>query len=224
MAATTLIFGGIGTLVETSTYQRLAFNRAFAKLGIDFAWSAGDYAASLSDTGGEKRLAAIRLPGGGALTAAQIAAVHDAKTRLFEAILADERLPLRAGAAGLIAAARDHGIPLAWATTTSRANIDAVIAATGGALTAGMFVFVGDDRQVQRQKPDPEIYTKILTFLAADPAQAIAIEDSPTGVRAARAAGVHTVAFPGEMHRRTDFAAADSVVETLGDVAAMLLR
>jgi len=200
MTISALIFGGIGTLIETSTLQREAFNRAFATLGIDFVWHHVDYAASLSNSGGRNRLAAIALPGGARLTEAQIAAVHAEKTNAFDAMLADRVLPLRAGVADLLTRAAAAGIVVAWATTTSQANIDAILRASGGALTRTLFAFIGDDLAVERQKPDPEIYLKVLATLGIRPAAAIAIEDSATGVHSAKAAGLFTVAFPGEMH------------------------
>ncbi len=219
MTISTLIFGGIGTLVETSTLQRAAFNRAFAELGIDFEWGHADYAASLSDSGGRNRLAGIALPDGARLNTAQIAEVHAEKTRAFDAMLADTVLPLRAGVANLVARAKAAGVALAWATSTSQTNIDAVLRATGGAITRNNFTFIGNDRLVTRQKPDPEIYVKVLTTLAIGPADAIAIEDSPTGVAAAHAAQIYTVAFPGAMHTDGNLAAADVVVGSLDEVA-----
>ena len=200
MTISALIFGGIGTLIETSTLQREAFNRAFTTLGIDFVWDHADYAASLSNSGGRNRLAAIALPGGARLTEAQIAAVHAEKTNAFDAMLADRVLPLRAGVADLLTRAAAAGIVVAWATTTSQANIDAILRASGGALTRTLFAFIGGDLAVERQKPDPEIYLRVLATLGIRPAAAIAIEDSATGVHSAKAAGLFTVAFPGEMH------------------------
>ena len=222
MAFSALIFGGIGSLVETSALQLEAFNRAFAVLGINFRWNAADYAASLSNTGGRKRLGAIGLADGSRLGDAAIAQVHAEKTRQFDALLIDRGLPLRAGVAGLIAHAQRHRVALAWATTTSQANIDAIFRATADALPRDTFATVGNDRAVDRQKPDPAIYTTILATLGIGPDAAFAIEDSPTGVSAAKAARLFTVAFPGAMHDTSDFAAADLLAASLDEVQRLI--
>lgn len=222
MTYSAVVFGGIGTLVETSVLQYDAFNQAFGNIGVDFRWNRADYLASLSSSGGRSRLAELVLPDGVKLSATQIAQIHGKKTRLFNAMLADALLPLRPGVAALLSHARDAGIKVAWATTTSQANIDAVVGATGGALTLGMFAVIGNDRLVARQKPDPETYTTIADKLGIGANAAFAIEDSPTGVLAAKAAQIFTVAFPGAMHADNDFTAADMVVQNLDKIISLL--
>jgi HAD superfamily hydrolase (TIGR01509 family) len=64
-------------------------------------------------------------------------------------------------------------------------------------------------------KPLPTLYLRALEQLAVDPADAIAFEDSPNGVAAAKAAGLFTVAVPNEVTGTLDLSAADRVVETL---------
>jgi len=51
-----LIFGSIGTIVETSNIQRKSFNKAFKEFGLDWYWSASEYKKLLEKSGGEKRL------------------------------------------------------------------------------------------------------------------------------------------------------------------------
>jgi beta-phosphoglucomutase-like phosphatase (HAD superfamily) len=211
MTISALIFGGIGTLVETSELQRQAFNMAFDLLNIDFNWSKSDYQGSLSQSGGAYRLGQIVLASGAPLSHAQVSAVHSEKTRIFGDLLLAQTLPLRPGVESLIATATAKGLSLAWATTTSDANIDAVISATGGKLNRAMFQFIGNDQSIAGQKPDPEIYNLALKRLQLLPAQALAIEDSPTGISAARAASIRAIAFPGALHFDKDFSAADGI-------------
>ena len=66
-----------------------------------------------------------------------------------------------------------------------------------------------------RAKPDPAVYEKVLEQLRLGPTAAVALEDSPIGVVAARRAGVFTVAVPSHVTRILDFSAADLVVESL---------
>jgi beta-phosphoglucomutase-like phosphatase (HAD superfamily) len=211
MAIKALIFGGIGAVVETSHLQRHAFNLAFRRLNIDFVWSEASYRDSLSLTGGTLRLGQIVLASGTRLSASQIGSVHRDKTRIFSDLLSNETLPVRAGVLELIDAASRSGVKLAWATTTSDANIDAVIGASGGLLNRCMFSFLGNDQAVARQKPDPEIYMLALRHLEVHSNEALAIEDSQSGVSAAKAASIRTIAFPGALNADKDFSSADTI-------------
>ena len=51
-----VIFGAIGTIVETSNIQRKSFNKAFKEFGLDWYWSPKEYKKLLKKSGGENRL------------------------------------------------------------------------------------------------------------------------------------------------------------------------
>jgi HAD superfamily hydrolase (TIGR01509 family) len=214
-----IIFGGIGTLVETSHLQYDAFNDAFVALDIDFRWDFLDYKKSLASSGGTNRLSQLKLADGSALSESQIRNLHETKTRLYADRLAKVQLPLRAGVAELIENANAGRVRLAWATTTSKININALIGATNGAIRRDMFAFIGNDTFVSAQKPDPQIYQLCLTALGIGARQALAIEDSVIGVQAAKAAGLYTIGFPGAFQIDKNLILADA---TLSDVASAL--
>jgi HAD superfamily hydrolase (TIGR01509 family) len=71
---------------------------------------------------------------------------------------------------------------------------------------------------VERTKPAPDLYLAACSALAADPATAVALEDSPNGIAAAKAAGLLCVAVPGPMTAGEDLAKADLIVASLADV------
>jgi HAD superfamily hydrolase (TIGR01509 family) len=215
MRQSVIIFGGIGTLVETSSLQRHAFNDAFEKLDIDFHWDTDSYRDSLAGTGGQRRLAALVLKDGTRLSPRQIEQLHALKTERFVSRLTSIQLDLRPGVGELIDHARQTNLKLAWATTTSCANIDALISSTNGALRHDMFAFLGNDTIVTRQKPDPQIYTMCLAALNIAACEAIAIEDGLMGIASAKAAGICTIAFPGEFQASQDFHLADLIVRDL---------
>ena len=100
-------------------------------------------------------------------------------------------LPLQPGAARLLAALDAVGVPCALVTASSRAIMDAVLKATG--LSFGVTV-CGED--VQRGKPDPEPYLRAAALLWVPPSGCVVLEDSPTGIAAARAAGCPVIAVP----------------------------
>lgn len=84
----------------------------------------------------------------------------------------------------------------------------------GGAGVRECFTAVVTAEDVERGKPDPEGYLRGLETLGVDPRQAVAIEDSPDGVAAAKAAGLYAVAMSGTASAER-LAAADEIVQRL---------
>ena len=103
-----------------------------------------------------------------------------------------EHVPWRPGAVELLVALRRAGVPSALVTMSWRSLADAVV----GALPEGTFDAVITGDEVQHGKPHPEPYLAAARALGVGLAESIAIEDSPTGVRSAVAAGVPTLAVP----------------------------
>lgn len=222
MRYSTILFGGIGTLVETSQIQLDAFNRAFAEIGVDFVWQADDYQQSLIDAGGQRRLSKLDIGGGRFLSDEEIADVHAAKTRLFNERIIADGLSLRPGVAELLAMAGDRGLKRGWVTTTATENIEAICRAVGRPLSLDLFDYVGHTASVDNGKPAPDIYEEALAALEVDAGDTMAIEDSPTGVASAKAAGLFTLAYPGAMHTEHDFSGADQRVDSLSHAGTLL--
>ena len=101
-------------------------------------------------------------------------------------------LPLRPGAADALAAVRAAGVPCALVTNTERAITTLALRSLG----AGNFeaVVCGDD--VPMPKPAPDVYLRAASLLGAPPARCVVVEDSPTGVAAAEAAGCPVLVVP----------------------------
>ena len=74
------------------------------------------------------------------------------------------------------------------------------------------------DHDRVRAKPNPILYLEALDLLGVAAAEAVAFEDSPNGVRAAKAAGLFTVAVPNEITRDLGVDEADLVVDSLADL------
>jgi beta-phosphoglucomutase-like phosphatase (HAD superfamily) len=76
------------------------------------------------------------------------------------------------------------------------------------------------DRDPARAKPSPTLYLEALALLDVAAAEAVAFEDSPNGVLAAKAAGVFCVAIPNEVTRELGLeeAGADLVLDSLSDL------
>ncbi len=113
---------------------------------------------------------------------------------LLDGVLARvaEHLPWRPGARELLASCAAAGIPSVLVTMSWRRVAEAVVAAApDGSFAASV---AGDE--VGRGKPDPEPYLKAAAEVGADPRDCVAIEDSPTGVASALAAGCATLGVP----------------------------
>jgi beta-phosphoglucomutase-like phosphatase (HAD superfamily) len=101
-------------------------------------------------------------------------------------------LPWRPGARDLLIEAREAGIPCVLVTMSWRRFADAVLAEA----PEGVFVGSISGDEVANGKPAPDPYLAAAALLGVDPADCIAIEDSPTGVASAMAAGCRTTAVP----------------------------
>lgn len=101
-------------------------------------------------------------------------------------------------------------VPLAVASNTDRALVDHTLAATGFAEAMDVVVTVDD---VANAKPAPDIYLLATERLGVRPDEAVALEDSETGIRSAKAAGLFTVAVP--QLDGLDVSQADEIVDSL---------
>ena len=102
-------------------------------------------------------------------------------------------LPLRGGVLDLLEECRSCGVLLAIATTTSRSNVEVLLHAHLGDRWAEWFPVVVCGEDVQRKKPDPEVYVQALRKLKLRPLEAVAIKDSAGGTSAACAADVPVI-------------------------------
>jgi HAD superfamily hydrolase (TIGR01509 family) len=101
----------------------------------------------------------------------------------------------RPGAAELLRAVKAAGTPTALVTSTGRLLVEAALDTLG---RANFDVVVCGD-EVSMPKPDPEPYRTAATLLGVAIGDCVAIEDSPTGVASAVAAGAVVLAVPAEL-------------------------
>ena len=215
-----LIFDLDGTLADTEETHRQAFNAAFIELALWWDWSPLLYARLLAVSGGKERLRHYigTLP----VPAAErerllhtVPALHDTKTRIYTELLVRGQRPFRAGVLPLLRAAREAGLKLAIASTTTSANVNALLQANLGAAPDIGFDVVACGDQVARKKPAPDIYRLVLASLRLPGEACIAFEDSVNGLRAAKAAGLMTVVTPSRWTAEEDFTGADLVLPSL---------
>jgi beta-phosphoglucomutase-like phosphatase (HAD superfamily) len=224
-----IIFDVDGTLADTEEAHRCAFNEAFQELGLEWNWSKPTYAHLLLTTGGKERIAAYIQslplpPAERQALAGRIESIHRVKTQRYTERVLAGAIPLRDGVARLIDEALGAGIRLAIATTTTLANVEALLHVSLGAGAIDRFAVVGAGDHVARKKPAPDIYQYVLRQLDASPADCAAIEDSANGLRSAKAAGLFTIVTPSYWTATEDFSAADLVLPSLGSAERPLTQ
>jgi HAD superfamily hydrolase (TIGR01509 family) len=123
---------------------------------------------------------------------------------------------LRPGIADYLDEAQRRGLKRAIVSSSSNRWIDMHLSRLGR--TVGWDAIVAANHDVARAKPRPDLYLEALEVLGVPPEEAVAFEDSPNGVRAARAAAIFCVAIPNEVTKGLGLDEADLVLASLADL------
>jgi HAD superfamily hydrolase (TIGR01509 family) len=149
------------------------------------------------------------------------AAVRIQRRARFAEFMADQTvLP---GVEDYIATAQHLGLKLGVASSSPRAWVVGHLTRFG-LVTHFDVICCGDE--VQATKPDPAVYLAVLQALKIRADEAIALEDSPNGILAAKRAGIFCVAIPNALTRQLSLGRADLQMNSLGDfpLAQLLQR
>lgn len=222
MALSALLFDVDGTLADTEETHRQAFNAAFLEFRLPYDWSPEQYESLLQVSGGKERLTRFfedqpvsREERGRLL--ATVSGLHRVKTALYAELVASGGSPLRPGIARLLDEATAAGIRVGIASTTTSANVAALLDAELGSNAHKRFAVIACGDVVPAKKPAPDIYRLALSTLGLPASQAVAFEDSANGLAAAKAAGLFTVVTPTRWTAGQDFGEADLTLPHLGD-------
>lgn len=227
---TALVFDVDGTLADTEQAHRAAFNQAFAAAGNGWVWEEAPYIELLDISGGKERILHFwkQQSGFGALEARAVQdavdRLHALKTAAYAQAVQDGAVQLRPGVGALIEEARSAGLPLAIATTTTPANIAALLQANLGAGWRHYFAVIEDAATAPVKKPHPQVYLQTLARLQLPASSALAFEDSANGLAAATAAGLATLVTPNRFTAHQQFKAATQLLPSLQGVSLAQLR
>lgn len=203
-----VIFDMDGLLLDTETLWHAAETDLFARHGAEFTWddkmAVIGTSREFTSTYFADRLGLPREQGP-ALVSEMLELMHERIRRAVDA---------RPGAVELVSRLGElDGVALGLASNSPRFLVDDALA-TAGMTDAFDAIVTSDD--VERAKPAPDIYLLACQRLGVEPAEALALEDSASGIAAAKAAGLTVIAVP--QFAETDASAADRVVDSLEDL------
>ena len=185
-----VLFDMDGTLIDSEGLWLEAETMVMAGLGS--TWSSQDQAHSLGAS--LETVADYMIQKSGTTVAADV--IGHRLLDAMESRLRNSPLSWRPGARSLVVECRDLGVPTALVSASWNRLIEAVGEKIDADIGCRAFdiIVAGDD--VENGKPHPDPYLTAARELGMEPDRCLALEDSPTGVRSAVAAGCRVVAIP----------------------------
>ena len=210
-----IYLGSIGTIVETSELQLLAFNLAFEEYGISWKWDLKEYQEMLLQAGGQDRLKRYAASHKTNLDDECLKALHGLKTHYFEKLLQSNTLFPREGVVELMTECFKNKIVLGWITSTSQQNINAIRNSLKDKLDFNIFDLITSENDCIKSKPDPEIYLNSIQKTQIPKHLSVAIEDSESGFYSAEKAGLKCLVVPGEYKKSQNYPSSADVLPSL---------
>lgn len=218
-----LIFDVDGTLADTERDgHRVAFNRAFTDFKLDWHWDEKLYGDLLAVTGGKERMKYYlekfntSYPTDNS-TADLIIQLHAAKTLHYTELLASGAIPLRPGVERLIDEARSANMRIAIATTTTPANVAALLEHALAPGSADWFEVIAAGDIVPAKKPAVDIYQWALKKLNLPANACLAFEDSENGIKSSQGADLKTIITINSYTKDHNFNGAEIVLDNMGE-------
>ena len=197
-----LLFGSIGSIIETSEIQRKSFNEAFKQYGLDWNWNKREYLSLLSKSGGKDRI--LRYAKKKKIKVNSVY-LRNLKTKIFNNHLKRNQLKLRPGVKNLMSLCKKENIKIGFVSSTSANNINAILYCLRNSINRRDFNFIGNSKLVKKLKPNPDIYLLTLKKLKLKANDCLAIEDTQESLNSARRAKIKCIIFPGKFHSSKKF-------------------
>ncbi|MEU4998631.1 HAD family phosphatase [Streptomyces sp. NPDC021622] len=186
LGGTSVIFDLDGTLVDSEPNYYEASRALLAEHGVEYTWADNEAYVGI---GTQETLATWQDRYGIDVPVAELLAELD--RRYLALARADTHVfpEMRK----LVEQLHGAGVPMAVASGSSRAAIDAILSGTG--LDAQLTTVISAD-EVAHGKPAPDVFLAAAALLGADPADCVVLEDAAPGATAAHAAGMRCIAIP----------------------------
>jgi HAD superfamily hydrolase (TIGR01509 family) len=206
-----LIFDFDGLILDTETPEEVVWASIYREHGHEFPL--GEWMKTIGGYGISNFDPAEHLARLTQLDAAPLRARYRA-----EADVVINSNPILPGVEEMMDAAQKRGLKLAIASSSPHSWVDPHLARLRLAPRFDR-VICGDDVASGRTKPNPDLFLLALDRLGVPNEAAIVFEDSPNGVRAAKAAGIFVVAVPNPLTERMGVDGADLTVKSLADLS-----
>ncbi len=189
-----ILFGSIGVLVESSEIQRKAFNEAFKEFGLDWYWNVANYIKMLEKPGGLNRIAEYSKF---KLNDHDIKKIHNLKVKHFKSLSKNQLKP-RKGILEVIDYGLKNNFKIGFITTTNKPTLDIVINGLSEFIDFSKFELISYEINVSNRKPHSDIYNYAINKLNLDHKSSIAIENTLESCNSSIEAKLHTLFYPGE--------------------------
>jgi pseudouridine-5'-monophosphatase len=212
---THVIFDMDGVLLDTERLYTQATQAIVGRFGKTFDWAVKQHMIGRAAIDSARHLVtALALP------------ISPEDYLAERAVALEELMPTAEpmpGARELTAALAARGVPMAVATSSSRAMFELKTLHHREWFRSFDAVVLGDDPRVHRAKPAPDLFLVAAASLGARPDACVVIEDAPAGVAAARAAGIRVIVVPDRGVDRALFQGAELIVDSLVDIQTSVL-
>ncbi|HEU4368080.1 MAG TPA: HAD family hydrolase [Methylomirabilota bacterium] len=203
-----IVFDFDGLILDTEAPVYDAWQEIYGEHGVTLSFE--KWAACIGTVDAFDPCADLQATLGRTLDATALEERHRVRT---DALIAGQTvLP---GVRDYVEAADRMGLALGVASSSSRRWVEGHLARLG---LRERFHVIRCADDVPRVKPDPALYLAVLKATGVRPGEALALEDSPNGVLAAKRAGLTCVAVPNPLTARLDLAAADLRLGSLAEV------
>ena len=194
-----------GTLLDSAEYHWLAWREILASERYELEHT------QFVATFGQRNDTILRGWLGADLPISEVDRIGQAKEARYRALVQAGGITLLPGVERWLRRLQADGWRQAIASAAPRANVEAIVAALG---LAAYFDAISSAEDVQRGKPDPQVFLVAAERVGAPPARCIVIEDAPAGLLGARRGGMRAI---GVRSSHADLQA-DIVVDTLAEL------
>jgi beta-phosphoglucomutase len=173
-----------GTLLDSAEYHWLAWRDSMLDLGYPLAYE--EFVATF----GQRNDTILRSWISKEITDIEIARISDVKEARYRALVREHGIDLLPGVRGWLERLQVAGWRQAVASSAPRANVETLVEILGIGAFFDALVAAED---VQRGKPDPQVFLTAAERLNVSPARCVVLEDAPAGIEAAHRAGMQAI-------------------------------
>jgi HAD superfamily hydrolase (TIGR01509 family) len=214
-----VIFDLDGLIIDSEPLHQRAFNTYLQRHNVGYQFGQDEYARFFVGIPVRHNAEYLITRFGLACTPEELLAEREAE---FEALIRDgSNLEAMPGLLSLLDELNRQKVELGVASASPRAQVEVMLDGLG---LRSRFQVVVAGTDVPRTKPAPDVYLRAVEDLKLPKEKCIAVEDSATGIKAAKAAGLVVVAIPNQYTRRQDLSEADVHLKRLDELGALIKR